>query len=82
MIQPHEDVPLSEVEAGQQVTIRRVEDDDPDLLRYLADLNLTPQTTLRVVEVAPFGGPVHITVGDAEHALGADVAAQIFVTVD
>lgn len=82
VVQPHAGVPLSDLEAGQEAIICRVEDDDPDLLRYLAELDLLPQTVLRVVEVAPFGGPVHVMVGDTEHALGADVAAQIFVLTD
>jgi DtxR family Mn-dependent transcriptional regulator len=81
-IHPHDDVPLSELEAGQQATVSRVNEDDPELLRYLAELGLRPQTPLQVVEVAPFGGTVHIMIGDAKHALGPDVTSQIFVKSD
>ena len=81
-IQANKDIPLSELVVGQQAVISRVNDDDPDLLRYLADLNLRPQMGVEVVEVAPFGGPVHIRIGKSTHALGADAAAQVFVKLE
>lgn len=81
-LHPVEDVPLTDVEVGQRAVVCRVNDDDPELLRYLAMLGLQPQAILYVAEQAPFGGPVHVLVGEAKHALGPDVAAQIFVRVD
>ena len=82
IIQPRRGIPLSDVNSGQRATVRRVEDDNPELLRYLEKLGLLPDAALRVVEVAPFGGPVHVMIGDRKHALGADVANQIFVTLE
>ncbi len=42
------ETPLSEVEAGAVVTIERVSDEDPELLRYFDAQHITIGTTLRV----------------------------------
>ena len=81
VMQHHIAIRLSDMKEGQQGLVCQVEDDDPALLRYLASLGLRPNTLLRVDRVAPFGGPVHVVVDDAEHALGPDVASQIYVDV-
>jgi DtxR family Mn-dependent transcriptional regulator len=71
---------LTELCAGQSGVVAEVSDHDPALLRYLGNLNLYPKTAFRVVDVAPFNGPVTICVGDAQHALGREVANHIFVS--
>lgn len=81
VMQPHNDVPLTELEAGQEAVVKRVNDDDPEMLRYLGSLGLLPGTVIEVIEVAPFGGPVHVISGEARHALGPDAASQIYVKV-
>ena len=70
---------LSEVEDGGAAVIRRVPDGDPELLRYLASLGLVPDQAVTMVERAPFEGPVTVSVGDARHAIGRTLAAQIEV---
>ena len=75
--------PLSELELGQDAVVRRVSDDDADRLRYLALLGLFPGTHIRLRERAPYGGPLRVEVrgegGVSEHALGAEIAAEILV---
>ncbi len=73
-------VPLSEVEAGQAVTLVEVPDGDPGLLRYLGDLHMYPGTPLKVVVSGPFGGPLTVQVGDAQHALARELARQLLVS--
>jgi DtxR family Mn-dependent transcriptional regulator len=70
---------LSKLEAGQQVTIRRVLAQEAEVLRYLADLGLVPGAVVEVVEVAPFGGPVTVRVGEKARALDRDLAGGILV---
>jgi DtxR family Mn-dependent transcriptional regulator len=69
--------------AGQTVRVARVRDDNPDLLRYLAELGIIPNALLTIAEKAPFDGPLHVRVGDpsenSTHALGKEVTDQIFV---
>jgi DtxR family Mn-dependent transcriptional regulator len=55
------------------------EREEAELLKYLSSLGLLPQTKVEVEEVAPFGGPILIRVGDSRYALGRNVASRIFV---
>ena len=71
--------PLDGVPAGTRVWIQQIIEEEATLLRYLASLGLFPRTELRVEEVAPFGGPLLVRVGDARYALGREVAAKILI---
>ena len=70
---------LGDVEAGVSAEIMQVSDDDPSLLRYLADLAITPGRTVVVVERAPFGGPITLRVGDTTRAVGPALAERVLV---
>ncbi len=48
-------------------------------LRRLLDMGLTPNTQIRVVRAAPFGGPVEIAVRGSRLALGRGIVADVFV---
>jgi len=76
---PTEATPLSALEAGAKATVSRVPDRDGDVLRYLTKLKLVPGSRLEVRESAPFGGPVTVRVGGADHAISRELAAQINV---
>jgi DtxR family Mn-dependent transcriptional regulator len=71
--------PLSDAKPGDVLVIRRVDDGDPELLRYLAELGLIPQVTIEVMGKAPFNGPLTVRVGESQHALGRELASNIFV---
>lgn len=64
---------------GDAVRVVQVAEDDDALLSYLTSLGLLPGTVLRVVDVAPFHGPLLVEVGGSQYALGREVAAQIVV---
>ena len=72
-------VALAVVEAGSVVRVQRVGDRDPRQLRYLAELGITPGREIRVLEHAPFDGPISLRVGRAVRAIGAELARQILV---
>lgn len=71
--------PLAELAPGERATVRRVPDGDSELLRYLADLSLVPGRRVELRSLAPFGGPVTVAVGPAEHAISRELAMQIGV---
>jgi DtxR family Mn-dependent transcriptional regulator len=73
--------PLSELGAEAQAVVRRIVTADNELLRYLAALGLTPGQRLRVLQVSPFDGNLHLQVGAQELSivLGPNVTRQIFV---
>ena len=78
-VAPPSRLTLSEAEPGQRVRVARVRDDDPALLRYLAELGIVPEAVITVAERAPFDGPIHVMVGQHDHALGRSVTDKVFV---
>jgi DtxR family transcriptional regulator, Mn-dependent transcriptional regulator len=71
---------LASLEPGDEATIRRVPSDDDELLRYLKSLALVPGRKVKLRNAAPFGGPLTVRVGKAEHAISRELAAGIGVT--
>lgn len=87
---PHEDLAaLPSLEPGQSGVLRRVGVRDARILRYLSRLELEPGQTVRLVEVAPFNGPVTMEVIQGQNGaqqcvtqiLGQELAQQLFVRV-
>lgn len=73
--------PLADLTAGDRGIVAEVSDHDADLLRYVGDLGLYPQTPLEVVAVAPFEGPLTVRAGGEERTVGQKAARYIFITI-
>ena len=71
--------PLATIRPGQQVIVQRVNDDRPDLLRYLTELGLIPGTLIEVLAVAPYDGVFTIRIGEQTHAVGDAVTKAVLV---
>ena len=70
---------LASVDAGTAVTVLRVSDEDPELLRHLADMGLVPGASVTVRERAPFAGQLVIDDGRAREHIGLPLAEQVLV---
>ncbi|MBW7932616.1 MAG: metal-dependent transcriptional regulator [Gemmatimonadaceae bacterium] len=70
---------LDDLAVGTAARVARMSDRDPALLRYLAELGIKPGASLRLVDRAPFEGPLTVAVGRARHVIGAAVARKVFV---
>jgi DtxR family Mn-dependent transcriptional regulator len=70
---------MSELEVGQPAILRRVQDEDPEALRYLASLRLVPGAHVTVLERAPFNGPLRLRVEDEEKLIGAELSKTLQV---
>jgi len=74
---------LAETAVGEQVRVRRVHDKEPARLRYLAELGIRPGSLMRILDKAPFEGPITVWVEDSgggtTRAVGVGLAAQVFV---
>ncbi len=70
--------PLCDFRVDEKGCIARVEEEEPQLLQYLASLGLLPDTDIEVIDIAPFGGPLLVRVGDTQYALGREVASKIW----
>ena len=77
-----EDKPLSEVEVGAHIQIKRLSDTDSQLLAYLEEMGLMPGVQLTVLEKAPFNGPVTVKFADETKIIGNEIAKNIFVILN
>lgn len=71
---------LVELKERAIATVFCVPEEDPELLLYLTELGLLPHVNLHVKRIAPYNGPLFLLIGDAQQAVGRDVAARIYVT--
>ncbi len=74
------DEPLYETTAPADLVISRVHTHDPDLLQYLESLRLLPGTPIRLVNRAPFNGPLRLRVNGQEQVIGSELAHVLRVS--
>lgn len=73
---------LADVDVGSRARIERVSDRDPDRLRYLAELGITPRTVVEVVGREPFEGPIVLRISGEERSIGPALAGHVLVSVE
>lgn len=73
-------VTLASLAEGDTARVERVSDESAERLRYLAELGIVPGASVKVVERAPFDGPIELKVDAVRKTIGAELAAQILVT--
>src|SRR3972149_4024272 len=72
---------LAEAAPGRAVSITNIIlERDPDFLRYLTGLGLTPGATVKVVEKAAYDGTLTVEVGGVTKAVGKEAASLAPVT--
>lgn len=78
-------VPLPVIETlasqadGARVTVRRVTDESPELLRYLGERNIRPCVPVLLVSREPFGGSLLLDVDGREERISPEAARHVFV---
>ena len=70
---------LGELAVGEEARIAHVEDDDGEILRYLASLRLIPGAQVRYLGREPFGGSLAIRVGSRTRRVTPSLAGRVFV---
>lgn len=76
---PKRGIPLSEADIGSKFLICRVSDRSSEALRYLAEIGLTLDTAIEVVERKPFGGPLTLRIDGHDHAVSPELASRVYV---
>lgn len=71
---------LGELAVGEEARIAHVEDDDGEILRYLASLRLIPGARVRYLGQEPFGGSLAIRVGARTRRVTPSLAGRVFVS--
>ncbi|HSB68542.1 MAG TPA: metal-dependent transcriptional regulator, partial [Candidatus Methylomirabilis sp.] len=74
--------PLADLEPGATGVISQVSNPDAEMLRYLGARGLVPNAAVKVLEKAPFNGPITVKTGEASHILGRELARHIQVAAD
>ena len=74
---------LQELRPNQRGSIQEVNDEDPNLLRYLASQGLVPGVEFEVIGFSPFDENLRVQIADKDEdlVLGASVTSQIQVQV-
>ncbi len=71
---------LGDCSPGEYGKILHVSDSDPEFLRYLSGIGLKIGSSFRIIEKAPFDGPITIRAGRRKVMIGAEAARRILVT--
>ncbi len=73
--------PLTAVFPSETVIIARIlDDDDSERLRYLAELGLLPDVIVTVTAVAPFDGPITLTIDGEPRIVGHIIAQSVLIS--
>lgn len=75
-------VALASLETGAKGTFVRVSDEDPEMLRYLAEHGIALGERLEVLARQPFGGPLTVRFAGGELAVGGELARAMRVSLD
>lgn len=70
---------LAELGAGYGARVVRVSDDDPEMLRYLGELEIIPGAEIIVLSKAPYEGPISLRVSGTPLSIGPALASQVMV---
>jgi len=72
--------PLTSLAVGQQAVVRRVSDDDADLLRYLTTLGLVPGATVQIEAIAPYGDVFTLRIEGVANSVGGVLVQRVQVS--
>jgi len=71
--------PLTDVPAGTIVSVQQVNDRNREQLHYLQELGIIPGAEMTVTSIAPFDGPISLTINKAHVTLSPGVARSVRV---
>lgn len=76
------DRPLTVVPPGTHGKISRIRTREADKLKYLATIGLVPGAPFKLINRAPFKGPLRLKIDRQEQVIGTELAAAIWVECD
>ena len=72
---------LVDMKVGDNLIVVEVDDDNPELLRYLGSLGIYPGVKMTFLMQAPFEGPLTLQLDDQEFSLGYQAAKSVLVAL-
>jgi DtxR family Mn-dependent transcriptional regulator len=73
-------MPLSDATPGSRYRVERVLDQEPEVLRYLDKIGLTPSETFEVIEILSFDGQMFLKVDGEDATISRSLASRLLVT--
>lgn len=70
---------LNEMEVGDAGSIDHIYPEETTLLTYLAERGLYPGAHIRLVDIAPYNGPITVRMDQVDVVLGRTIAAHVFI---
>lgn len=70
---------LAKLEEGDQAIVRRIRRDEPEMLRYLAQVGLLPGARVVILQQAGLSQSIRLQVGLVETSIGEDLGRSIWV---
>ncbi|MFP4370189.1 MAG: metal-dependent transcriptional regulator [Candidatus Kapaibacterium sp.] len=75
----HNEKKLLDIDPGKEVIIKRLSDEDPEMLAYFEKMGLIPNVNVIVIDKAPFNGPITINYNKQNKIIGHEIAGNIYV---
>ena len=72
-------LPLTAARINNQYIIGRVRDQESELLRYFEKIGVIPGVQIRIIDKAPFNGPILVKLEDVEKTIGFNIAEQVYL---
>ena len=72
-------LPLTDASINNQYIIGRVRDQESELLRYFEKIGVIPGVQIRIIDKAPFNGPILVKLEDVEKTIGFNIAEQVYL---
>ncbi len=72
-------LPLSALRKGQASIVRRVNAENPELLRHLDSLGLVPGTKIKITDYSPYDNNLTVQIDDQAFVIGLAISTKIFV---
>lgn len=72
-------IKLSDSEIGEQYLIRRISEQDPEVLKYLQSIGILPGVKIDVENKGPFEGPITVRIEGEQQVIGHKMAQNIYL---
>lgn len=73
-------IPLIELGVDQEVEIVRIDRPETTLCRYLEERGILPGVVVKIVDEAPYNGPLTVSLDGKEIALGREISGRVFAS--
>lgn len=70
---------LSEVEINNDYIVRRISDDNQEMVAYFEEMGFLPGLKIKLLSRAPFNGPMNIQYNGKDTVIGYEIGKNIYV---